>query len=85
MSGKDTAVVVRHSLIPRQVVDLVLIWAHQNPKEDLDKLNKSYVYNICRNLLEQHGKDILEKPIDEKVYLRRQEIVSALRGLVNLS
>lgn len=83
--GKTTNVRTVFTLTSREVIDLVLIWMGKYPQTDMDKFSVTYVQNICRTLLEQHGKDLLTQKIEDKLYLRRQEVVSALRGIVEMA
>jgi hypothetical protein len=82
---KETSVTVNFPLTSGEIADLVLIWVGRDPKMDLEKLTHKYVQNICRTLLEQHGKEILAQKIEDKLYLRRQEVISALRGIVEMA
>jgi hypothetical protein len=68
-----------------QVMNLILYEMEKNPKFDLASLaGKAKLRAFCRDKLHARGIEALVSPSD-KMLLRRQDVLSALKGVLPMS
>lgn len=72
------------SLTGKEIAHVLTLYVHENPGYDLGTLNFNTVRTLCRNALQLRGTRILEVKLNDKQTLLYWDIISALRGIVEV-